>query len=379
MATQPQSSSAVAGRSPAAGSRSATTAVERVDRRRQPRRSVLVIVALTIAAACALALGMAIGSTTIPVSDLVRFITGGHASDDTTTVLLEQIRLPRAVTAAVVGAGLAVAGLLMQTVFGNPLADPYVLGVSSGASFGVALVTLGGASVAGGFTELAGGSRAAVPLAAAAGSAMVLLLILILGRWVRSVVTLLIVGVMLSSVIGAMTSLLLAFADPQRLQQYVMWSLGSYSGVTNGDLVVLVPMIVLAIAASGLIVRSLNAMLLGENYARSLGVRVTAVRVLAMVLTAVIAGATTSYCGPIAFLGIAVPHLARLVIGTSDHRVLLPATVLVGVIVSSLCSVLAQLPGADAVLPINVTAALVGAPVVLAVLLRSRRLAAGAV
>lgn len=338
----------------------------------------ITIAALAVLAAGALSIGVTIGSTAIPISDLAHFIATGHASDETVTVLLEQIRLPRAITATVVGAGLAVAGLLMQTVFGNPLADPYVLGVSSGASLGVALVTMGGASVAGGFSELAG-ARASVPLAAAAGSAMVLLLILIFGRWIRSVVTLLIVGVMLSSVIGAITSLLLAFADPQRMQQYIMWSLGSYSGVTSRDLFVLAPAILLAIAVSGLIVRSLNAMLLGENYARSLGVRVTAVRVLAMIVTAVIAGATTAYCGPIAFLGIAVPHLARLVIGTSDHRTLVPATVLMGVIVSSLCSAIAQLPGAEAVLPINVTAALVGAPVVLAVLLRSRRLAAGTV
>jgi iron complex transport system permease protein len=356
----------------------AATVADRARRGRLPR-PVLVIALLAIAAVVAALAGATTGSVPIPVSDLVRLVTSGHASDPTTTVLLTEIRLPRAATAAVVGAGLAVAGLLMQTVFANPLADPYVLGVSSGASLGVALVTLTSASVAGGFTELAGGSRAAVPVAAAAGSILVLLLILLFGRWVRSVITLLIVGVMLSSVIGAITSLLVAFADPQRLQQYVLWGLGSYSGVTNADLVVLAPVVVAAIAASGLIVRALNAMLLGENYARSLGVRVTAVRVVAMLITAVIAGATTAYCGPIAFLGMAVPHLARLVIGTSDHRLLAPATVLMGVIVSSICSVIAQLPGTDAVLPINVCTALVGAPVVLAVLLRSRRLTAGAV
>jgi iron complex transport system permease protein len=359
--------------------RDADPAVTDRPRGRRLPRSALLLLGLAAAALVASLLGVTVGSVPIPISELGRLVTSGHASDPTTTVLLTDVRLPRAATAAVAGAGLAMAGLLMQTVFANPLADPYVLGVSSGASFGVALVTLGGASVAGGFIELAGGSRAAVPLAAAAGSAVVLGLILLLGRWVRSVVTLLIVGVMLASVIGAITSLLLAFAEPQRLQQYVMWSLGSYGGVTNADLLVMAPAVVGAIAVSGLIVRALNAMLLGENYARSLGVRVTAVRVVAMVVTAVVAGATTAYCGPIAFLGMAVPHLARLVIGTSDHRLLAPATVLMGVIVSSVCSVIAQLPGTDAVLPINVCTALVGAPVVLAVLLRSRRLTAGAV
>lgn len=336
------------------------------------------IVALAVAAVLALAFSAAVGSVTIPVSDLVHVVLGEPA-DPTNQTLLTQIRLPRMVTAGVVGAGLALAGLLMQTLFANPLADPYVLGVSSGASFGVAVVTLGTTGVTSGFVSFVGGGQVAIPLAAAGGAAGVLLVILVFGRWVRSVVSLLIVGVMLSSVIGAITSLMLAFADPDRLQQYVMWSLGSYSGVTGSDLLVLVPVILAAIAASGLIVRSLNAMLLGENYARSMGVPVTRVRILAMVATAVIAGAATAYCGPIAFLGLAVPHLARLAIGTSDHRILMPATVLMGVIVSNLCSLVAQLPGSDTVLPINVTAALIGAPVVLAVLLRSRRLAAGAV
>lgn len=231
----------------------------------------------------------------------------------------------------------------------------------------------------GGFVSLVGGTRLAVAAAAAIGAAAVLLLVLLLGRWVRSVITLLITGVMLSSAVGAITSLLLAFADPTRLQRYVMWGLGSYGGVTRGDLVIMVAVILLAIVLAGMLARSLNALLLGELYARSMGVPVVAVRIVAMLATAMIAGTVTAYCGPIAFLGIAVPHLARLAIGSSDHRLLMPAAIGVGVITSSLCSVVAQLPGDDAVLPINVTTALVGAPVVIVVLLRSRRLAAGAV
>jgi iron complex transport system permease protein len=344
-----------------------------------PARPVAALVLLLVGAVLVLGLGAAVGSVTIGWHELLAFVLHGRAQDPVDTVLLGQIRVPRVITAAAVGAGLAVAGLLMQTLFANPLADPYILGVSSGASLGVALITLGTGTVSGGFVVLVGSQRLAVAAAAAIGSAAVLLLILLLGRWVRSVITLLITGVMLSSAIGAITSLLLAFADPNRLQRYVMWGLGSYSGVTRGDLRILVPVIIVAVLLAGLLARSLNALLLGELYARSMGVPVAAVRVLAMVACAVIAGAVTAFCGPIAFLGIAVPHLARLTVGTSDHRVLLPAAVLTGVIVSTLCSVVAQLPGEDAVLPINVTAALVGAPVVVVVLLRSRRLAAGAV
>lgn len=342
-------------------------------------RSVITLVVLLIAAVLALGLGAAVGSVTIDWRDLMSFVISGHTHDPTTTVLLGEIRMPRVITAGVVGAGLAVAGLLMQTLFANPLADPYILGVSSGASLGVALITLGTGTLTGGFVTMVGGTRIGVVVAAAIGSAVVLLLILVIGRWVRSVITLLIIGVMLSSAVTAITSLLLAFADPNRLQQFVMWGLGSFGGVTRGDLLVILPLIIAAILLSGLLARSLNAMLLGELYARSMGVRAGLVRAVAMVLTAVIAGTVTAYCGPIAFLGMAVPHLARLVIGSSDHRVLMPATILMGVITSTVCSVIAQLPGDDAVLPINVTAALVGAPVVIMVLLRSRRLAAGAV
>ncbi|QDP98610.1 iron ABC transporter permease [Microlunatus elymi] len=334
---------------------------------------------MAVAAVAAIGLGAAVGSVTIGWHDLLLYATTGHAADPASTVLLEQIRMPRVITAAAVGAGLGIAGLLMQTLFANPLADPYILGVSSGASLGVALITLGTGTVTGGFVSLVGGQRIAVAAAAATGSALVLMLILVINRWVRSVTTLLIAGVMFSATVGAFTSLLLAFADPTRMQRYVMWGLGSFSGVTRGDLLVLLPVILIAIIIAALLARSLNAMLLGERYARSMGVRVGSVRVLAMIATALIAGAVTAYCGPIAFLGIAVPHLARLTIGSSDHRLLMPASILVGVIASSVCSVVAQLPGDDAVLPINVTAALIGAPVVIVVLLRSRRLSAGAV
>jgi iron complex transport system permease protein len=346
---------------------------------RRLARPLVALGLMALGAVAALGLGAGVGSVEIDWHDLGQFLITGGTDDPTTTVLISQIRMPRVITAAVVGAGLAVAGLLMQTLFANPLADPYILGVSSGASLGVAVVTLGTGTVSSGFVSLVGGDRLGVAAAAAIGSGAVLLLILLLGRWVRSVITLLITGVMLSSAIGAVTSLMLAFSDPTRLQRYVMWGLGSFGGVTPADLPILVSVIVIGILTAGLLVRSLNALLLGEAYARSMGVPVRLVRVVAMVATAIIAGAVTAFCGPIAFLGIAVPHLARLMIGSSDHRLLMPAAVLTGVITSTLCSVVAQLPGDDAVLPINVTAALVGAPVVVAVLLRSRRLAAGAV
>lgn len=334
---------------------------------------------LTLAAAVAVLVAISVGSVQIGPAAIWSYLSTGNAGDPTWTVLLERIRVPRVATAALAGAGLAVAGLMMQTLFANPLADPYILGVSSGASLGVALVTLGTGTASTTFVAVVGAGRVGVVIAAAAGSAAVLGLILLLGRWVRSIVTLLIVGVMVSSAIGAVVSLLLAFADPARLQRFVVWGLGSFGGVTRSDLVVLGSAIAVGAGAALLLSRSLNALLLGERYARSMGVNVAAVRVIAVVATAVVAGTVTAFCGPIAFLGIAVPHLARLLLGTSDHRLLMPAAILMGVTVSVLCAVVAQLPGSDAVLPINVVSALIGAPVVIAVLLRSRRLAAGAV
>lgn len=326
-----------------------------------------------------IALAISVGSATIPLHGIWAYLSTGEAPDPGWTVLLERIRIPRVATAALAGAGLAVAGLLMQTLFANPLADPYILGVSSGASLGVAIVTLGTGTATSTFIAAVGAGRLGVAAAAAIGSLAVLLLILLFGRWVRSIVTLLILGVMLSSAIGAIVSLLLAFADPARLQRFIVWGLGSYSGVTRHDLLFLAPPIAIGVVTAFLLSRSLNALLLGERYARSMGVNVSLVRVAAVIATALIAGSITAYCGPIAFLGIAIPHLARLVLGSSDHRILVPASVLMGVVISVLCSVVAQLPGADAVLPLNVVSALIGAPVVMAVLLRSRRLAAGAV
>ncbi|GAB2656934.1 iron ABC transporter permease [Prescottella soli] len=336
--------------------------------------AVTALVALLVAATV---LAVSVGSVTIPFDATVRYLFTGDAGSARWTTLIEDIRLPRVVTAACAGAALAVAGLLMQTLFANPLADPYILGVSSGASLGVALVVLGSGAGAGVFAAVAGTGRLGIASAAALGALAVLLVVLAISRWVQSVVTLLIVGVMVGSVTSAVVSLLVAFSQPAQMQQFILWSLGSYAGASWSDLRVLVPVVLVGLALATTLVRPLNAMLLGEDYASSMGVHLLRTRAVAITASALLAGAVTAFCGPIAFLGIAVPHLARLALGTSDHRVLLPGAVLMGAAVSLLCSVVAQLPGRDGVLPLNVVTALVGAPVVILVLLRSRRAKAG--
>lgn len=319
-------------------------------------------------------LALALGPVRVPLEDTVRVLVGAEPSDPRWQVVIETLRLPRALTATLVGAALGVAGLQMQTLFRNALADPYVLGVSSGASLGVALVVITSGGATAGFTAgVAGLGRIGVVLAAAGGAAVVLALVLLLARWVRSSVTLLLIGVMVGSASTAVVSVLLVYAEPQRAQQFLLWGLGSFSGTTWSDLRLLAPVVAAGLVAALLTVRALNALLLGEGYARTMGIDVRRTRFVTLLSASLLAGSTTAFCGPIAFLGLAVPHLARMALGTSDHRVLMPAVVLTGAVVAVACGIVSQVPGSDAVLPLNAVTSLLGAPIVIAVLLRSRR------
>jgi iron complex transport system permease protein len=334
--------------------------------------------ALGAAVAAGFVLAVAVGSTTIPLDRAVPALLRTGSADPGAQTIIWTVRLPRAITAVLAGAALSAAGVQMQTLFRNPLAEPYVLGVSSGASLGVALVVTGWGGLAGAFTGgLAGFGRAGIVLAASAGAAAVLGLVLVLSRQVRSVVTLLIIGVMVGSATASLITLLLAYSDGQRAQQYLAWSLGSYTGTTWGDLALFAPVCGAALLAALAGVKPLNALLLGESYARTMGVRVRRVRTMTLLSASVLAGAVTAYCGPVAFLGLAVPHLAKLLLGTADHRVLMPGAMLTGAAVSLACCVATQAPGSGSVLPLNAVTTVLGAPVVITVLLRSRTARAG--
>ncbi|MEJ3655971.1 iron ABC transporter permease [Actinomycetes bacterium KLBMP 9759] len=338
--------------------------------------------ALAVVGAVGFVLAVALGPVSVPLVDTALVLVGAEPSDPRWTVVIGSVRLSRAITAALVGAALGVAGLLMQTLFRNPLADPYVLGVSSGASLGMAVFLATTTAAAFGATfgsGLVGAGRLGAVAAAAIGATAVMALVLMLARWARSAVTLLIIGVMIGAVTSAMISLVLVWTDPRIAQQFFVWGLGSVDATTRDDLPVFATAIGLGLGLSVLLVKSLNALLLGDGYARSMGVDVGRVRIGASVSAGLLAGAVTAFCGPIAFIGIAIPHLARLAIGTSDHRVLLPATALVGAITALACSIVSHPPGSETVIPLNVVTSLAGAPVVIVVLLRSRRLAAGAV
>ncbi|MBI5669585.1 MAG: iron ABC transporter permease [Chloroflexi bacterium] len=335
----------------------------------------LALLALLAGLVAAFLLSLAVGSVNIPLREVVTILTGGEASRASWETIVLNFRLPKAITAVLAGAALAVSGLQMQTLFRNPLADPYVLGISSGASLGAALVVLAAGTT--GSLLLAGiGLPGDFGLAAASslGAALVLVLVMLVARRVQSVVTLLILGLMFGYVTSAIVSLLIYFSIANRVQIYLSWTFGSFGGVTWGQMQVFAPVIVIGLAAALLLVKPLNALLLGETYARSLGLNVRRARVFIIASTALLAGAVTAFCGPVGFLGIAVPHVCRAIFGTSDHRALVPASILMGGMVALLTDWVAQVPGSQVTLPLNAVTALLGAPVVIWVILRRRAL-----
>lgn len=337
------------------------------------RRPAAVLGLLLGAVLLAAAATLLIGSVSVPTGDALRILLGGGEDSRWRTIMLDS-RVPLTVTAMVVGAGLGVAGLQMQTLFRNPLADPYILGASSGASLGVAIVVLAaGGSTVGFTTDLGLAGKYRTVLAAALGALAVLGIVMLLSRWVRSAVTLLLVGVMLGAGSTALVAVLIAYANPQVAQHFLLWGMGSFTATARPDLWILVPVVLVGLVVGVSGVRTLNALLLGEGYARSMGINIVRARVQIIVSVAVLAGGITAFCGPIGFLGLVVPHLARLATGTADHRVLLPASMLMGSAMALVCGLIAQLPGASGVLPLGAVTALFGAPVVILVLVRGAR------
>ena len=273
--------------------------------------------------------------------------------------ILHAIRIPKAITAILAGSALSVAGLIMQTLFRNPLAGPYTLGVSSGASLGVAFLTLFSTSLV-----------LVLPAAACIGATLVLLLVLAVSRRVTSNVSLLIVGMMFGSIAGALVSLLQNFANPDALKLFIVWTLGSLSSVGWDDMQMLVPILLLGALFVLLVIKPLNGLLLGEDYARGLGINVARTRLFIVLATGLLAGGVTAFCGPIAFIGVAVPHIARGLFRTSNHRITIPASALIGAALLLICDVLCSL--AVYPLPISTISALFGAPIIIWIILKHK-------
>ena len=286
--------------------------------------------------------------------------------------ILDAIRLPKAVTAVLAGAALSVSGLVMQTLFRNPLAGPYTLGVSSGASLGVALLTMSSTLLLP-FSSLVGRSGGVsffLPLAAVMGATLVLLLVLAVSRRVTSNVSLLIVGMMFGSIAGSLVSLLQNFANPDALKLFIVWTLGSLGSVGWGDMRLMVPILLLGGLFVLLALKPLNGLLLGEDYARGLGIDVQRTRLYIVLATGLLAGGVTAFCGPIAFIGVAVPHIARGILRSSNHRLTVPASALLGACLLLVCDVLCSLFTYP--LPVSTVSALFGAPVIIWIILKNK-------
>ena len=327
-------------------------------------RTTILFALLAVLCAVLFVVDVAVGSISIPFGDVVNALLGKGSAEMRSIVL--DIRLVRALTAILAGAALSVSGLQMQILFRNPLAGPYVLGVSAGASLGVALFVLGapllGVAISPALQSIGTAGAAWI------GSAVVLLLVVALSRRIKDIMVMLILGIMLSSGVGAVVEILQYFSNEASLKSYVVWTMGSLGDVTSGQLALLAPIVMAGLAMAVATIKPMNMLLAGERYAASMGLNISRTRTLVLTATTLLAGTVTAFCGPIGFVGIAVPHIARMLFRSADHRVLLPGTILAGVVMLLVGDIVAKYFA----LPINTITALMGIPIVIYIVTRKR-------
>lgn len=319
-------------------------------------------------------LNILLGSIQIPFKDVWHILWGDYNGNEIWQNIIWKSRIPQALTALVAGAGLSVSGLQMQTVFRNPLAGPSVLGISSGASMGVAFVVLLSGTIGGvALSKVGVMGEIALTISAIIGSLSIMALIIFVSQKVKGNVTLLIIGVMVGYVANAVIGVLKYFSVEEDIRAYVIWGLGSFARVSGNQMTLFVSIMLVLLPLSFLLVKTLNLLLLGDAYARNLGLNIRRARLQVITCSGVLVAIVTAYCGPIIFLGLAVPHLCRSLFRTSDHRILMPASLLMGGAMALLCNLIARMPGFEGALPVNSVTALVGAPVVISVLFNKRR------
>ena len=338
-------------------------------------RTITVVIGLLVLLVTLLVGNLLIGSVDIPAKEIFSMLSGEESSNHVWEIILFRSRIPMIITAALAGAALAVCGLLLQTTFNNPLADPSILGISTGASLGVAVVMLLGSSVFGTgvfdsmFTEYISTLAGAL-----IGAMLVLILLLIFSTFVKSATMLLIIGIMVSYLTSSAISLLNFFATDEGVHSYVIWGMGNFSGVSGDEIPVFTITIIVSLLASLLMVKPLNALLLGTRYAENLGVNIKRTRNSLLFITGLLTAVVTAYCGPISFLGLIVPHIARMILNTSNHNILLPVTMLAGAVMALLCTLLSVLPSAIGVIPINAITPVIGVPIIIYIILNRRKL-----
>ena len=323
--------------------------------------------------ACLFLINVSLGSVSIPLKEVFKSLIGGTTSKETWHYIIVNYRLPKAIAAILVGMGLSISGLLMQTLFRNPLAGPYVLGLSSGASLGVASVILGATFLPESLAHLIMSSYGIV-LASSLGSFLVLMAVLTVSYRLRDTMAILIVGLMFGSLTSAIVGTLSYFSTAEQLQKFTFWSLGNLGNLSWPSIGILFVCVLLGLFLSLFSIKPLNALLLGENYARSLGLNYKRTRLIIIFTTSVLAGSITAFAGPIAFIGLAVPHIAKLVFQTSNHKILFWSTLLFGASIMLICDSISQVPGTDITLPINAVTSVFGAPIVIWLLVRKRKM-----
>ncbi len=331
---------------------------------------------LTIAAITALIVvlfiaNLFLGAIHIPAADVLRILTGDAAEKESWNYIVIQSRLPQAMTALLCGGSLAVSGLMLQTAFANPLAGPSILGISSGANLGVAIVMLaGGGMITAGETTIPG--FMSVLIGGFAGAMIIMSVILSLSTFIRSNLMLLITGIMIGYIASSAISLLNYFSTEEGVHSYMIWGMGNFAGVSLQQMPLFATVCLIGLAVSLMLIKPLNALLMGNQYAESLGINIRITRNLLLTATGLLTAVTTAFCGPVSFLGLAVPHVARMILRTENHKVLLPATILCGSAAALICNLICTLPGEKGIIPLNVVTPLLGAPVIIYVILKQR-------
>ena len=337
------------------------------------RRITIGILGIIILGIGLFALNLFVGSVMVPFEDIFKVLLHNN-TDKTLSVIILNYRLPQALTALLAGAALAVAGLLMQTLFRNPLADPSMLGISSGASLGVGIVILLTGAISGAAVSSFGWwSTIGVSLAAFIGAVLVLFVMLAFSSRMKNMTTLIIIGLMIAYLAGSITDILKFFSLKEDIHAFVIWGMGSFSGVGTSKMPVFAISIIIGLVVTFFLSKNLNILLLGEMYAENLGLNIRKNSVVIILVSGYLTAIVTAYCGPIAFVGLAMPHIARFLFKSSDHRLLIPATMLIGMDMALICNLIARMPGFDGNLPVNAVTAFIGAPIVISVILKSRK------
>ena len=337
------------------------------------KKILLILISLSVLLIIIFIVDLFLGSVAIPFKEILKILVSGKSENQVWATIIYDFRLPKAITAVLAGAALSVSGLQMQTIFRNPLAGPYVLGISSGASLGVAILVLGFTSYLTNQSVHYFGNWAQV-ISAWIGAGLVLFLILAVSMRVQDIMTILILGILFGSATSAIVSIFQYFSHQSMLKAFVIWSMGSLGNLSKAQLNILIPCIITGLLLSLLFSKILNVLLLGETYAKSLGVNIKFSRVMLFISTSILAGSITAFCGPIGFIGIAVPHIVRIITKSANHYYLIPGSILAGAIILLLSDIISFLPGSDSILPVNSVTALLGIPIVIWIIIKNKKI-----